>query len=1265
MVDGYLSVSHNMFFVSYFRLKLQHIQLTVNGPYNNLQELSTILQQSTTVGVTVCTEQQDKITSMDHVNIIRDDNLEEQSSSSRHKTVVDGIPFQSVADMSVDSGQHSMITSAMEVYEPQAVEAEAVKVANDHISNVVLTEPEPNLDLNECPMVTESDTRRSQRSRSTQNLLWESLNALHPKRQKKQEVTNEYAEVLESRQEDTGVMIKVNLDDKDKVLSTGVNLNPKVKLKRLNLTECEQTKNSSADLSRDASKKTPEMTKRKCEAEMSGRLRKKSKTSAAFPNGMSDLDSSENLSKKEETLQDKEILSSSIITPLDVHKAESEYVLGDFSEKTILLTDGTYVCAVCHTMRSRTAFNLRRHLFRKHMINTTDKEPFSCTLCGYITVFQCDLQNHMVIKHKRKKPGKTQSRDNHGDSVVEKRKPSMNDSADENISNVTNKASVTEERNDLDCCLDSGSTPKRKSGRRKKSGKQIQPILPEQVVTQDSFVLKFKCPVCRKYVRNTSRANHQLECSGKSVLNSWRLSYKSYVCFLCQTQDPYPIQQELRNHIQSVHSAKQESHEGKKQFPCPACEKTYSYHCNTEEGKTALANQVEGALVLLLQHLISYHNFEVPSYVHTMSCTEPKCGFVGLTTRTMDLHKLSHDGKSACDVCGSFLSKASMYAHRKVCGNDSAIKKELFRCDRCQATFRRDKLLEEHKVTCMGHGHQYRCTLCRHVFLDRSSLQMHLLEIHNTQDVEKHSKVFWPRRAGCQPKYAKTLKCHLCSEKYAFRYRLNAHMYQKHGIRVGQKAAVLQCSLCGYSNLAKCNVKKHIVEVHLKKYREWQKKSKWLHEEQIATSDSHDPEQMELWSKTQSSVTGNQGDSALDLKSISNSDLKVVKDFELEDFLTKVGANDEAWNSVGSEWIQCMSCGQILDKLRCSLEQHIPDCLGSEVSEEKFLAEFHVNFNSYMCFLCEVTTEVDVPTFPDLSQLLEHSLNEHFPLDLSSSSRSFKCGYCDKMFVCAATSPPARQIERRISQVVQHCISTHSTPVPAYIKSRACSYPGCSYVAVIRNSLKAHMTRHCSKVQCSGCGKQLGASSLRQHLKVCGSAPSERQQTECKYCKKKYINEKTLQQHISSVHEKQRGYMCDECDAAFNRPNLLSLHQFRVHHKNEENKNVFKCAYCDLVDLSQAYVRAHIWSVHCKRGKIPEPAEAAADSTMSESQELEQESQLGTILIIPESSSGAQEVTLVDGEYPAGQPVEGNPEQVEQIIYLQEGVELAEILEQV
>ena len=76
---------------------------------------------------------------------------------------------------------------------------------------------------------------------------------------------------------------------------------------------------------------------------------------------------------------------------------------------------------------------------------------------------------------------------------------------------------------------------------------------------------------------------------------------------------------------------------------------------------------------------------------------------------------------------------------------------------------------------------------------------------------------------------------------------------------------------------------------------------------------------------------------------------------------------------------------------------------------------------------------------------------------------------------------------------------------------------------------------------------------------------------------KSFAQKKTLDQHISDVHEKLKPYKCDDCGESFAQKSSLDKH---IASQHREDLKLVKCPDCDLKFKHSKELEKHITQFH-------------------------------------------------------------------------------------
>lgn len=186
--------------------------------------------------------------------------------------------------------------------------------------------------------------------------------------------------------------------------------------------------------------------------------------------------------------------------------------------------------------------------------------------------------------------------------------------------------------------------------------------------------------------------------------------------------------------------------------------------------------------------------------------------------------------------------------------------------------------------------------------------------------------------------------------------------------------------------------------------------------------------------------------------------------------------------------------------------------------------------------------------------------------------RSYKCPYCDKIFL-------------RASSELQKHMWIHEN-----VKPFKC--PICPYACRSKNNLQAHMLRHTKDkpFSCGDCGKAYKSkTALRWHVRS-----HDGKLFKCDKCPYEATQRSHLKRHMET-HNVMKKYVCGECKFSANTLGFLKVHYARFHKDVNVNNlpsmgsapieiaqdvNTFKCISCDYLFGNVSDLKRHLRTRH-------------------------------------------------------------------------------------
>ena len=152
-------------------------------------------------------------------------------------------------------------------------------------------------------------------------------------------------------------------------------------------------------------------------------------------------------------------------------------------------------------------------------------------------------------------------------------------------------------------------------------------------------------------------------------------------------------------------------------------------------------------------------------------------------------------------------------------------------------------------------------------------------------------------------------------------------------------------------------------------------------------------------------------------------------------------------------------------------------------------------------------------------------------------------------------------------------------------KTLACKASFLNHKVLIHNIEKSF--------KCYKCGKGFANEIvLKRHEKQREKAPhicsTSTEPYKCDLCDKISVSERTLRDHMKTVHKKVGAFKCDTCDKTFNAQKFLYRHQNqRKNHRNicKTEKEIHRCDLCGKTFSMKGNLTSHKLKIHLKNRK--------------------------------------------------------------------------------
>lgn len=186
--------------------------------------------------------------------------------------------------------------------------------------------------------------------------------------------------------------------------------------------------------------------------------------------------------------------------------------------------------------------------------------------------------------------------------------------------------------------------------------------------------------------------------------------------------------------------------------------------------------------------------------------------------------------------------------------------------------------------------------------------------------------------------------------------------------------------------------------------------------------------------------------------------------------------------------------------------------------------------------------------------------DEHFiiPYELKkhmikhTKQKKYKCLICSKSF--------SRQGSLHVHQRI------HTDAEPRY----QCDL--CPKRFYWRSNLSSHRKSHfIVQYDCEICREKFSSQTLLYEHCDRHLCNEQRQQFQCVWCKKMYLNRYNLNHHLKYVHTDLVSFQCDQCNETFRTPIELRHHAFT----HPGNVKPYPCSECNRSFLTQQNLKAH------------------------------------------------------------------------------------------
>ncbi|XP_034627754.1 PR domain zinc finger protein 5 isoform X7 [Trachemys scripta elegans] len=335
---------------------------------------------------------------------------------------------------------------------------------------------------------------------------------------------------------------------------------------------------------------------------------------------------------------------------------------------------------------------------------------------------------------------------------------------------------------------------------------------------------------------NSNNSNKELQQAGEKDSLSCK---EDHTCPNCESS--FASQEILAEHLQTLHQKPSEEKEFKcrncgKKFPVKQALQRHVLQCteNVNPGDTWRSFQCSVCNTSFSSESSYEQHKEACRGDARFICKADSCGKRFKSKDALKKHKENvHTGNSRkklmCSVCNKKCSSATnLQEHRKVheifecqeCDKKfisaNQLKRHMithsgertFKCDHCDATFKRKDTLNVH-IQVVHDGHKkYKCDLCDKAFVTPSVLKSH--KKHSYLPVHRAALVSAIEEATCSPSWPETHTgekekiCPYCGQKFASNGTLRVHIRSHTGERP------YQCPYCDKAFSKNDGLKMHI-----------------------------------------------------------------------------------------------------------------------------------------------------------------------------------------------------------------------------------------------------------------------------------------------------------------------------------------------------------------------------------------------------------------------------------------------------------------------
>ena len=86
---------------------------------------------------------------------------------------------------------------------------------------------------------------------------------------------------------------------------------------------------------------------------------------------------------------------------------------------------------------------------------------------------------------------------------------------------------------------------------------------------------------------------------------------------------------------------------------------------------------------------------------------------------------------------------------------------------------------------------------------------------------------------------------------------------------------------------------------------------------------------------------------------------------------------------------------------------------------------------------------------------------------------------------------------------------------------------------------------------------------------------NEKEEFRCNFCDKRFLSRNNLNIHTKEIHEKRKDFQCEICEIAFSRKSLYSKHMESHDETQKYTNQSYRCNLCEKVFSSEFKLKKH------------------------------------------------------------------------------------------